>query len=1037
MSVETNLIHQLSLLYANAGQTLDQQAWQGLRLRAHAGQLLSDDWENIHRMFQAVIRDGVNGDDKWFQYFSRWFGTADHTLGLYRPSDSTRPHPSSMGLEQDSMPAVDALKYGALVLAYTLGVPFEPLQTGLSRYVTLNPDLRTHFVDDMLTVEQILNVCLHLKPEEVTPEVQQKLKEPLLRRYFERVFVDLKDLLFEHDSLSILLHHAVLNSLYGSPSSVKVYRVHVNMTTINEKDDTNFHGNVFLQAVRSWFQEKFGRVHVVQNPERTTFEFMASSSEMVAGIMADFEIEVRSRIASTPGVDEKLVDPFIPRVIISERIINRHHVYDYAIRTSEDLEAFRSVIEFEHEYNSSFEDLKRMGVKYARHVLKAHPPHFDKIRQSGDPVLIKTLNALVLQAVIELNSALASQTSFFEKEKLSGSIPSKTVYQERDLPSKGTPQYARWRGFYEKKAGYVGPGRYDPSRDQPQLEDAALAKNLFFNVLKGTSLGYVEDPSLSPRVHHILSVVPRLSHEKGRLSHQREGSPGGHLQQFEQARHALALAPSEEIPGRLEAFQKISKELLDAFLNFYRMAITDPRNAWTAKQHRVFPVHRSDTLQSVRSNFFVQEVALAQNSYLAVLEYDSFKAFNTAHAINDDIDSDYNRVRDALFLAAKRMKMPMPIVNPSGGDHLSVSFADVNLHGEVVDPCDYCRQVQQIVREAFQNRPFQDLHKVEMQEMILGFEDGSTLEKLFNSNFQKSLATTFDLSAQVHVERINNVSARLIINAESRSNERISDQKVVTWLYENGLKARMEGSTTKQVSRLPMWKKSGGKIQERNYWYFGREAPSGYEAFKRSLTVTMVLGDHVPLKTAGDVISFLIIEDALGLILGDVKKSSWPFKNSFMDARNLLASGLDVPSQDFAAFNFTDLTPAMIDVGMRPGFPSIPAARLSKPPTSSTLQRSSLPDGSADPKDPSKAHADFQIIDGMIVREKREFEHGWSTLAVEGGQLARKIFNNERELRISPTRLNRRPAGSLNRSLGRFATPRSLTQTRSVFRILR
>ncbi len=377
----------------------------------------------------------------------------------------------------------------------------------------------------------------------------------------------------------------------------------------------------------------------------------------------------------------------------------------------------------------------------------------------------------------------------------------------------------------------------------------------------------------------MLRIIPRLGHIKGNLSHLREGSEGGLLQRFSTQMLRLSDATEAEVPQRLATWQATAWQLRNAFLHFYSLAITDPRNAWTAKQHREFLIHRGNVLERVASNFFLQEVALAQNTFLAAMEYDSFKAFNDKHGKQDDIDVDYNRVRDAIFLAAHRMNMAMPIVNPSGGDHISISFSEFDREGNPIEAVDYCHLVQQIVRETFSDRPYQDLHKVEMREMKIHLKVSST-SLPFSLEFLEEMRRSMKLDALPQFLPSGADSGTLLIPLKDRNHQDIGSKKIFAYLRERGIEARLTAEST-QIHRLPIWKRIGGDEMEADYWLFSREAAAGYEPFVRTLTVSMALGHHAPLKEPADFSHLLEVEDKLGIRLGTIKEGKWPHKEGF------------------------------------------------------------------------------------------------------------------------------------------------------------
>ena len=124
--------------------------------------------------------------------------------------------------------------------------PTDAPKEGLLRYMAVSPDLRTHFTNLMIRLEQAMRRLDRLTPDDLSWFVMKQLASPELMPFLKLAFIDLKDLLFEHDTLTILLYNTIQNILFGGDRDVSIYRVHFNMTTINEMDSTNHHGNVTL-----------------------------------------------------------------------------------------------------------------------------------------------------------------------------------------------------------------------------------------------------------------------------------------------------------------------------------------------------------------------------------------------------------------------------------------------------------------------------------------------------------------------------------------------------------------------------------------------------------------------------------------------------------------------------------------------------------------------------------------------------------------------------------------------------------------------
>jgi len=756
--------------------------------------------------------------------------------------------------------------------------PIDAPREGLLRYMAVSPDLRTHFTDLMIRLEQTIDRLLKLTPEDLTPIVVSQIAGPKLISFIELAFIDLKELLFEHDTLTILLYNTVQNILFGGDPDVPVYRVHFNMTTMNEMDPTNHHGNVYLRVIKAWFQEKFGTIHVVQNPERTSFQFITRSSRQVRQVMNSFELEVRHRIATALGVDEAIVANFVPRAVLTRRKLTLENLYYYGIRSDADIETFRELLEFGEAI-----DVKAINNLPKEQRLQAVWEKALNIRaivETGDKRLIKIVYAVIIRAITELNAELAAQTTFFEKEVGFG----KLVYLETELPEEGEPLYPVWQEYLNDRTNFVGPGQYDPAYFNPKLNDPRFIETLFFDVglQASSSVNYYSpDSQLSPAISEIVRTIPPLRRIQGHLSHRRPGSDGGVIERFARARKVFLAAQESERAESLTNLQEVGRELLDAFRNFYRWAVRDPRNLWTQKQHETFGVKRGEGLREVPANFFIQEVALAGNTYIMELEYDSFRAYSGAHGEHDIQDKDFNRVRDAVWLAAAEMNMPMPIVNPSGGDHISVSFSNADLDGQAIDPAVYSKLVQQIIVDRFKDKPFQDLSKVAVREFRL---TGDNLGRLDDPHFREAMRLDLGLAAQPQLTAATDSYVVFAVSSTSRSGDETTMTTVKDYLETKGIGVDGEALSIEKL-RLLMWTKIGGSAEDPDYWVYGNRKPEGYEPFSNTLSVTIAIGEHRPIRVQTDIGHFIDTVHFVGGTMDKAKTSGLPYKGEFVDVR--------------------------------------------------------------------------------------------------------------------------------------------------------
>ncbi len=772
-----------------------------------------------------------------------------------------------------SLTGMPQFELGARIFSTELAEvpPIDAPREGLLRYFAIAPELRTYFTNLLLKLEQVLGERVQmLRPHHITEPMRGYLASPDLRKLLETSFVDLKELVFEHDSLAALVYNSAQNMLFGGEDKIDFYRVHINMTTLNEKDDTNFHGGLYLSVVKQWFQENFGKVYTVQNPERTTFEFIAQSPRQVRAALANYEIEVRARMVQAAGVDPEIVDRFMPKVVLSTRSLTHANFFHYAVRTDEDREAFKEVIEL----------IERTGWPGVSAVLNEKSPRLNNI-----------LNAMIFKAVLELNAELAAQTNYFEKRVGFG----KMVYFENELPNENEPGFADWKlSFLESRMGFVGPGRYDPAYHNKELASSPILEGSFLDIgldPRRPQSAYRYDSTLHPLVNRLLKAFPPYRRIAGFIS--RRGTErgdrdeGGLIEQFLRKQDRLARAGTEDVPILLVEWKELASELLHAFRNFYRWAITEPRNGWILKSHEDFDLPRGNGTVKVNANFLVQELALQGNRFLVTLEYDSFRAFTQTHvgevigksgAANYVDDKFFNMVRDAFFLVAARMnahvEIGLPILTAPGGDHMSISLT----LGDSVDPVAYLNEVKGTVQEMFKEYPYRDLHKVDLREMRLS---GSGIERLKDGAFREQMRKDMNLASQPQVAAVNEGSVTVAVAVVDRNGREISSGAVIDYLKGAGISVTDVAMLGVEKYRLPMWKNSDDFV-------FGETWPDGYEPFTKVLTISMALAEHEPIKRPSDVPAFLQVQKKADKALGAVKKETWPNKGGFVDIRKPL-----------------------------------------------------------------------------------------------------------------------------------------------------
>lgn len=836
--------------------------------------------------------------------------------------------------------------------------PHLDFNAGIARYHRIAPGLRTHFTSQMMHVEQVLERIIGLQSEDLPEPMLQQMPEMEINAILQRAFSDLTALVTENGLLHYLFFSNIRNALFNG-ERINLCRVHINMTMLNELTGTNDLGDLYIDIIKGWFQEKFGAIAVTQNPEHTTFVFRALDPTSVSSAMVSFEDDVVVRLVSAGiAVDPQALHGFKPKAIISHRFLSAGDVFNYGIETMQDIRDFSAVLEFNNGINVdqfiqimglqqdtvnsenlaravsivkqvipeasifierlgienvaelrsifsqfnrqiSVDVILRMSEQDALTVVRRLTFDINRAKSCNRKVVQKTLQALMTKAIIIATAKLAAQTEFFEKEIGYG----ERIYKETDLPQQGNPLYPVYQGYEARRAGYVAPGFYDPLQ---------YSNMLLPEMLEGTFLdvgldsddprrSFTMEGDLPAQVSQLLRIFPPIMRIAGEASHDRSNPDGtrnlGAMERFERSLDALKKADIhelQEVDARLRTLKRDARALLSALRNLYRWAIRDPKNALTPKHHKGFPLKRGLLIKRVPTYFFLQEVAISGNRYLLHLEYDSFKAYLEKYGVFDFDDKDFNRVKDCVFEAAVVMTMQLPIMSPAGGDHIAVSFAHKDKHGQDIDPMVFARLVQSLVKQKFSDRVFHDKRKVDMREWRL---EGVNASAFSIEGLRESLRLSLGSRTQPEVTGSGEnyvVLAVPLVDSQNNDIDVVND--VQRALSSQSIFVEDIRYWGMEKLRLPMWIPMDAYSPSMDDMVFGRSQPRGYSPFKNRLTVTIAVGEHRPITSEWDKQYFLEIDDHVSRALGEAKEGSLPNKEGLVDVRSWVpVHGSDSP----------------------------------------------------------------------------------------------------------------------------------------------
>ncbi|EKD41369.1 MAG: hypothetical protein ACD_73C00744G0002, partial [uncultured bacterium] len=768
------------------------------------------------------------------------------------------------------------------------------LTDSVRHYLQIPPELRTHFTDIFIGVELVSAGLARLDEKKLaTPDTIAAFQSGMgaVKNFFEDAVMDLTQLFLGHRSLPSTMIEGVMNRIFNDEKEIQFFRVHVNMTTINEMDHTGELGTTYLQVVLEWLQSKGFRV--VQNPENTTFLFLATDAQ-VRPAMNSFTQEIKSIMRDRPNVPSNLFDNVEPEAHISRRSFRADEIAQYAIQNWEDFEAFWPVLGFGYSHWINLEQrYKEEGMSALKGYINQKIPVLE-IKASQDVLSIKKLEALVIKGVLQFLKELAAQTTYFEK--VTDAAQKQTLYGEELLPKPDTEErFNKWQDYLQRGAGFVGPAIFDPIRYFPELADFASDAELDLRLF-----GLKPEHELPEWVEKLVTLVPRRSRFVGYLNHQRVGSPGGALQQMETALNELGFTLVSDAENKIKAVTEKAKSFAAIFEAMYKMAIQDERNPFLPRRMRTFDLARGMHRYAVEANFFMEKVVLDANELMAVMEIDSFKAYNETHPAQGYDDADFNCVLSQIFLVAKEMNMKMPHVRRAAGDQITLSFNGTTTNGIPVDPVAFCRQIQAKVKKYFEEKQFQEQQKVTMAYIPLQVD--LPAEVTLNSNwFLKKICEEHGLKALPYVDSMSRVGGRQIlilaypITGDSIAQDEV--QKILALFQamahrESGLKLGLQVVDKPRIEkkRLKIWQQADSKELKLVY---AKEAPTGYIPFNRKLTVSLALGNHQKITGMTEAKAFIKKEDDLGHKLGAIKEAALPYKEAFGDFRETASHPTD------------------------------------------------------------------------------------------------------------------------------------------------
>jgi len=828
-----------------------------------------------------------------------WFGILDHRVASMewaQPLQTVAEIATSQNKINDNSLGLHR---------YTAHLPGEssPLYEGLQVYLGVHPFLRGHFIDSLLSIDQFLGKVESLDASKWTDadlkkwqgdETSVSPRDPKLLGKLGLMLslqnADLYELLTDNESSWHTFYEAVQKELWNSDQPVKAYRVHINMTTINEMSADGLLGDIYLSIVHTYLQTKFGRENVVCNPENTSFLVIGSSDYKIKKGLQGFSDTIKTQLLThglvTSSQKDRLIQEFSPSVVAAENSISLKDIFRYGITAPEDLVAFDRLIReiaFANDV-SGYEAFQRVGFDSQQRLLSVRSLNLDAVRVSQDRSLQLMAEALVFKAVMEMSRELASMTTFFEKERQS--VPggySQTVFTARDLPdpSRQPALFAKWIGMKKSGVGFVGPGQYVPEEYLPadmHGEKPAAPTEV---------TGYHDRLSASTpeAVKHWIGMFPRYGRIFGQISHEAPGrrDSGNLSRRFLDAWSTLVATQvaDGDFGPRLQEAKALAQQLRKAYVGVYNTAIQNPRYGWALKGREVIKVQRGASDTWVTLNAPVTAIAAAGNTYLGAMEFDSLKAFLGTHPSTEANDKLVMQAWDILFKVAHEMKMPRPVLVPGKGDHVTFSFASKNSDGAPIDPVLFMQSVQAGIAALYPGKAFQDLKKVEYYQ--IPFDLSGRHEIFLTREVLDRLKTYFNLNAEIRFHEVAKGSFMVEFPKYDQKGKAIDIDKIITAITSYQLNCFQRGPIKVENSRVKIWRKGAGRSESIK---FGNEQPKGYSPYMRKgLTVTMALIDHNALRGPADIKQFHSQKEDLDTALEAAKYINGLDKQGFIDAR--------------------------------------------------------------------------------------------------------------------------------------------------------
>lgn len=818
---------------------------------------------------------------------------------------------------------------------------------GMERYLDLHPGLITYHTRDIIYLEQLARAVDALRPGDVNETLATQLLN--LKGRLDIIVDDLLLYFLEHDSIPTLHTERIQRLLFHSERPVRIGRLHLNMTDANMADPSERLGHIYLSAVLKWLSAKFPDAHVIQSPERTTFQFVITEGLDLKEMFRDYAREVKSRMrhlngAEPPGqqVDAKTMSGFIATGLVAELPLSRGNILTYAVRTPEDVQTFREILKEIVPNDSLLDSMERdssaiplllgskrvdfmaLSRKYTRAIralerlrkdaeglsqdaLAATRPHEfeelvdDELEDFTPPIewqiegetlavgdssdsgaasadeliaryrrLKKALQALLLQGVNNFSRTLAGHTSYWEKERVGLSRHPQVITD--GVPADGAADYGTYRRYVDSGVGYVPYGRYDPLLDNPDFAG--------FDLGDLPQYSYGVRPSAPPdgnAIDSILANHPRWGHVAGRLSSPRRGEiPGGAREYLFIAIDGVVdsvRASEGERAERLADLKLRLHFLVEQARNIWRLAIEDRKYSAGLNRHDTF-----ETLSGVKnSNVFLQETALRGWRNVAALEYDSFKAFSERYP-SDHKDRQFLEPRDLILKVAKDWNMPVPLIIPSGGDLLFLSWADEDRAGREIEPDAFLKEVQNRIRERYSDRSYPDMKKIQMLEADILF-DGEYADGVVDD----ALASVADKLGMQTVPEIvgNGVRVKLYVPENDEGNPSAGLDDVLRGLDEEGIMINsvMDRRCT-LTSRQKIWINDGSNWGAMPY-RFGNVRPTNSSPFEKTLTVSVA---HARIERIANPFQMGSVRHTLCRLadmVESVKQENFPHKEGF------------------------------------------------------------------------------------------------------------------------------------------------------------